>query len=115
MTEIDLSRARWQKSSHSGQSGNCVEVALNLPGLAAVRDSKASDRATLMVSQEACEHFSRRTCLATHRGSLPGSLSCTARHRCQPSGKTRPATPGPSSIRRAPGQINLAPIKPVCR
>ena len=25
--------------------------------------SKASDRAKLMVSQEACEHFSRRTCL----------------------------------------------------
>ena len=31
MTEIDLSRAEWQKSSYSGQSGNCVEVARNLP------------------------------------------------------------------------------------
>ena len=40
MTGIDLSRAEWQKSSHSGQSGNCVEVARNLPGLVAVRDSK---------------------------------------------------------------------------
>jgi Domain of unknown function (DUF397) len=40
MTKIDLSRAEWRKSSYSGQSGNCVEVARNLPGLVAVRDSK---------------------------------------------------------------------------
>ena len=33
MPEIDLSRAEWNKSSHSSQSGNCVEVARNLPGL----------------------------------------------------------------------------------
>jgi hypothetical protein len=32
MTEIDLSYAVWRKSSYSGQSGNCVEVARNLPG-----------------------------------------------------------------------------------
>ena len=32
MTEIDLSRAEWRKSSYSGQDGNCVEVARNLPG-----------------------------------------------------------------------------------
>ncbi len=36
MTEIDLSRAEWHKSSYSGQSGNCMEVARNLPGLVAV-------------------------------------------------------------------------------
>jgi hypothetical protein len=40
MTEVDLSRAEWRKASYSGQSGNCVEVARNLPGLVAVRDSK---------------------------------------------------------------------------
>jgi len=51
MTGIDLSRAEWQKSSYSGQSGNCVEVARNLPGLVAVRDSKAPDEAKLVVSQ----------------------------------------------------------------
>ena len=62
MTEVDLSRAEWRKSSYSSQSGNCVEVALNLPGLVAVRDSKASDRAKLMVSQEVCEQVSRRAC-----------------------------------------------------
>ena len=33
MPEIDLSRAEWHKSSFSSQSGNCVEVARNLPGL----------------------------------------------------------------------------------
>ena len=46
MTEIDLSRAEWHKSSYSSQSGNCVEVARNLPGLVAVRDSKAPDGAS---------------------------------------------------------------------
>ena len=45
MTEIDLSCAEWHKSSYSSQSGNCVEVARNLPGLVAVRDSKAPDGA----------------------------------------------------------------------
>ena len=44
MTEIDLSCAEWHKSSYSGQDGNCVEVARNLPALVAVRDSKAPDR-----------------------------------------------------------------------
>ena len=41
MTGIDLSRAEWRKSSYSSQDGNCVEVARNLPGLVAIRDSKA--------------------------------------------------------------------------
>ncbi|MFF0470684.1 DUF397 domain-containing protein [Micromonospora zamorensis] len=38
---MDLSIARWRKSTRSGASGgNCVEVASNLPGVVAVRDSK---------------------------------------------------------------------------
>lgn len=37
----DLTGARWRKSSRSGgNGGNCVEVADNLPGVVAVRDSK---------------------------------------------------------------------------
>ncbi|MFI6450596.1 DUF397 domain-containing protein [Streptosporangium amethystogenes] len=41
LTGPDLSRATWKKSSLSGDSGgNCVEVAGNLPGAIAVRDSK---------------------------------------------------------------------------
>jgi hypothetical protein len=38
---MDLTGATWRKSSHSGgNGGNCVEVASDLPGLIAVRDSK---------------------------------------------------------------------------
>jgi hypothetical protein len=57
MTEVDLSRAEWRKSSYSGQSGNCVEVARNLPGLVAVRDSKEPDGAKLVISREAWRVF----------------------------------------------------------
>jgi hypothetical protein len=32
--------AMWRKSSRSGNSGNCVEVATNLSDVIAVRDSK---------------------------------------------------------------------------
>ena len=57
MTEIDLSRAEWQKSSYSGQSGNCVEVTRNLSGLVAMRDSKEPDGARLVVSRETWRVF----------------------------------------------------------
>ncbi len=59
MTGIDLSRAEWRKSSYSSQDGNCVEVARNLPGLVAVRDSKAPDGAKLLVSPETWHVFIR--------------------------------------------------------
>jgi hypothetical protein len=37
----DVTRAVWRKSSYSsGNGGACVEVAHNLPGIVAVRDSK---------------------------------------------------------------------------
>ena len=51
MPEIDLSRAEWGKSSYSSQDGNCVEVARNLPGLVAVRDSKEPDGRRLVISR----------------------------------------------------------------
>ncbi|MBO4208852.1 DUF397 domain-containing protein [Micromonospora echinofusca] len=38
---MELTGARWRTSTRSGSSGgNCVEVADNLPGVVAVRDSK---------------------------------------------------------------------------
>lgn len=37
---VDLASARWHTSSYSGANGDCVEVAVNLPGAVAVRDSK---------------------------------------------------------------------------
>lgn len=38
---IDLSRAQWKKATRSASgNGGCVEVAANLPRIAAVRDSK---------------------------------------------------------------------------
>ncbi|MFI7487280.1 DUF397 domain-containing protein [Micromonospora echinaurantiaca] len=38
---MDLTRAAWRKSSRSNSNGGaCVEVADNLPGVIAVRDSK---------------------------------------------------------------------------
>ena len=40
MSSSDLTCAAWRKSIHSSGNGNCVEVARNLPGIVAVRDSK---------------------------------------------------------------------------
>ena len=41
--EVDLSRAVWRKSIRSNNGGACVEVARNLRGIVAVRDSKHRD------------------------------------------------------------------------
>jgi hypothetical protein len=57
MTDIDLSRAEWHKSSYSSQDGNCVEVARNLPGLVAVRDSRAPSGPKLLVPQASWQAF----------------------------------------------------------
>jgi hypothetical protein len=46
---VDLTNATWQKSSYSGgNGGNCVEVARNLAGVVAVRDSKDPDGPVLV-------------------------------------------------------------------
>ena len=62
MPEIDLSRAEWRKSSCSSQSGNCVEVARNLPGLMAIRDSKAASGPKLLVPQATWQAFLQALC-----------------------------------------------------
>jgi hypothetical protein len=48
----DLSRAQWRKSSYSNGQANCVEVAPNLGGVVAIRDSKDCGGAVLWVSRE---------------------------------------------------------------
>jgi hypothetical protein len=54
----DLSRAVWQKSTYSGSNGGqCVEVARNLPGIVAIRDSKNPDGPKLIVSPDAWRAF----------------------------------------------------------
>ncbi|MFF0577899.1 DUF397 domain-containing protein [Streptosporangium saharense] len=43
----DLTSAEFHKSTLSGTGNDCVEVATNLPGLVAVRDSKDPSGPTL--------------------------------------------------------------------
>ena len=58
---VDLSRAVWRKSSYSnGQGGACVEVARNLPGVIAIRDSKSPDGPALIVSRDEWARFITR-------------------------------------------------------
>jgi hypothetical protein len=47
----------FQKSSYSGQQGNCVEVAGTTTGGRAVRDSKREDGPLLAVSRESWRAF----------------------------------------------------------
>ncbi|WP_440067046.1 DUF397 domain-containing protein [Streptosporangium sp. OZ121] len=55
---MDLTDARWFKSSRSGgNGGDGVEAATNLPGIVAVRDSKNPDGPTLAFTPEAWADF----------------------------------------------------------
>jgi hypothetical protein len=45
----DLSGVTWRKSTRSGSNGgDCVEIADDLPGITAIRDSKDPERAVLV-------------------------------------------------------------------
>jgi hypothetical protein len=47
---VQLNGAEWRKSSYSGgNGGNCVEIARNLPGVIAIRDSKNPADGALIV------------------------------------------------------------------
>jgi Domain of unknown function (DUF397) len=58
--EVDLSRAVWRKSARSNNGGACVEVATNLPGIVAVRDSKDPDGPALTFTSDDWRAFIRR-------------------------------------------------------
>jgi hypothetical protein len=53
----DLSRADWRKARRSSHNGGCVEIAANLPGVIAVRDSKRPDDGAHVVGRDAFGAF----------------------------------------------------------
>jgi hypothetical protein len=54
----DVTRAVWRKSSYSsGNGGACVEIACNLPGVVAVRDSKDPDGPNLAFAPDEWRAF----------------------------------------------------------
>ena len=58
---MDLTGAQWRKSSYSsGNGGQCVEVARNLPAVVAVRDSKNPDGPCLAFSPADWRAFTSR-------------------------------------------------------
>jgi len=54
---IDLSRAIWRKARRSQHNGGCVEVAANLDGVVAVRDSKRPEAGAHVVDRSAFAAF----------------------------------------------------------
>jgi hypothetical protein len=55
---MDLTTAIWRRSSFSsGNGGQCVEVAANLPGVVALRDSKNPDGPPLVVQPDSFAAF----------------------------------------------------------
>ncbi|MDG4766566.1 DUF397 domain-containing protein [Solwaraspora sp. WMMD406] len=57
---MELTEARWRKSTRS-DSGNCVEVADNLPGHVYVRDTKNRDGGTLAFAPSSWSSFVEMT------------------------------------------------------
>jgi hypothetical protein len=54
---VDLSHAIWRKASLSAHNGGCVEVAANIPGITALRDSKRPDDGAHVVDRAAFARF----------------------------------------------------------
>lgn len=53
----DLSEAVWYKATASQNNGGCVEVAANLPGVVAIRDSKQPAAGAHVVSRAVFADF----------------------------------------------------------
>jgi hypothetical protein len=65
----DLSGAEWHKSSFSGANNDCVEVAGNLPGIVAVRDSKDPAGPALVITRANWDAFT--AAVKARRPGLP--------------------------------------------
>ena len=53
----DLSQAIWRKARRSAHNGGCVEIAANLDGVTAVRDSKRPEGGAHVVDRDAFAAF----------------------------------------------------------
>jgi hypothetical protein len=53
----DLSQAAWRKARISSFNGGCVEVAVNLPGVIAVRDSTRPEGGAHVIGRAAFAAF----------------------------------------------------------
>jgi Domain of unknown function (DUF397) len=53
----DLSQAIWRKPRRSAHNGGCVEIAANLSGVAAIRDSKSPEGGAHVVGRGSFAEF----------------------------------------------------------
>jgi hypothetical protein len=53
----DLRRAQWRISTHSANGSTCVQVARNLPGIVAVRDSTDQQGPVLIFTSDEWQSF----------------------------------------------------------
>ena len=53
----DLSQAIWRKARRSAHNGGCVEIAANLPEVAAIRDSKRPEGGAHIVRRDLFAEF----------------------------------------------------------
>jgi len=61
-SDFDRSRAEWRTSSYTNNGGACVEVADNLPGVVAVRDSKDRNGPVLVLTSAQWSEFTAGIC-----------------------------------------------------
>ncbi|MEV4481703.1 DUF397 domain-containing protein [Micromonospora coxensis] len=88
----DLTGAVWRRSTRSGGiGGNCVEVATNLPGIVAIRDSKDPAGPVLAVGGVTWHRFTTAVTTGQFHKRGPGPAVAT-------SSLPRTAMPGRSLV-----------------